>query len=251
MSDIIPMFTSDYSLNSVLKIKEAGKSKKGGPISIIDACIEHKIKNPFFLEKTMSGIIDAYKHSEAAGLKMRFGYKVTTCADDQDKTPESKLTESRVNVFIKNGKGGIGYYDLIALHNHSTKNGFYEKPRISWDNLKKFWTPNLLLAIPFYGSFIHRNLLEGTQCVPDFSFTDPFIFEELNNNLPFDSLIKKGLDRLDLNFERVPVQSIYYYSPDHFDSFLTYECIQRRSCLSKPNISHMASKEFNLTKLFN
>ena len=87
--------------------------------------------------------------------------------------------------------------------------GFYYRPRMDFENLKKLWSnDDLVLAVPFYDSFIYKNLLTYNACVPDFSFTEPVFFTE-NNSLPFDNLIKEYKNKIHLKTK--VVYNVMYY----------------------------------------
>src|SRR6478736_6011086 len=139
----LPLFVSDFSLKSILRWKEKAKSKANGPSSIVDLALENDLSEVFTVESTMSGFIDAFKYTKDAGLKLRFGYRVTVVNDAENKTDESLKEECKIIIFIKGGSHG--YYDLIRIHNFCTVNGFYKIPRIDYKTLKKLWTKNLQL----------------------------------------------------------------------------------------------------------
>ena len=114
--------------------------------------------------------------------------------------------------------------------------------------LKNLWDDkDLLLCVPFYDSFLHRNTLENTVCVPEFTFTKPTFFLE-DNGVPFDDLLKdRVMSYVEMNgFETQDVKSIFYACREDFKAYLTFRCINNRSTLNKPNLDHMCSDEFCL-----
>jgi DNA polymerase-3 subunit alpha len=159
-----------------------------------------------------------------------------------DKTDESRNKNSKIILFFKNKKG---YESLTKLFSTAAKDGFYYEPRLDYSILKQNWSDNLILAIPFYDSFIFNNTLKNSICVPQFDFTKPVIFIE-NNDLPFDLIIKdKMLSFAKENkLEIFNTKSIYYNSRKDFKTYLTFRCINNRSVLNKPEIEHMSSNEF-------
>ena len=111
-------------------------------------------------------------------------------------------------------------------------------------SLKKLWSDNLILAAPFYDSFVYQNNFTYSICVPEFSFCDPIFFIE-NNNLPMDRLLeKKVLSYASDKYEVYNTQSIYYENKEDFLSYLTFRCISKRTTLNKPNLEHCSSNEF-------
>ena len=101
-----------------------------------------------------------------------------------------------------------------------------------------------MLCVPFYDSFLFKNVLTYNACVPDFSFTDPVFFTE-DNGLHFDNLIQqKVAEYCEDSYEMKSAKSIYYENKKDFKPYLTFRCINNRTPLNKPNFDHMCSDEF-------
>ena len=123
------------------------------------------------------------------------------------------------------------YYRNDSKFKHLEKN---------WDN------EDLLLAVPFYDSFLFYNTLTTRICLPSFEFTNPVFFEE-TNSLPFDEIVTSSVMSFTKDGELHPVtktQSIFYNNKKDFKSYLTFRCINNRSSLEKPQLNHMGSNEF-------
>jgi len=245
---MLPLFTTHFSLRSILTTEQQGKTKAGSPDSIIDIAKEHELSDLYVCENTMSSFLDIYKNLKEIKCNLRFGLRMDVCPDLNEKTTESLAKTSRIVVWVLNQQG---YYDLIKLHNLANTTGFYKDStekysngRIDYSNLRRLWTKNLALSIPFYDSYIFKNLLERGQCIPEFGDIQPTVFVE-NNELPFDSLVTQAIETAaDKNWERVKVKSIYYKNREDFDAYLVYRAIQRRATFAKPNHSNMGSAEF-------
>lgn len=248
---MIPIFSSHFSLRSILTLEEVGKSKENGPNSIVDIAKDHDFKEVFLCDNTMSSIIEAYKNLKTINVNLNFGLKLDICPDLEEKTPESLAKTSRIIVWLSGGEQG--YYDLIKIHNLANTTGFYKEAaekysrgRIDYKNLKRLWTKNLTLSIPFYDSYIFKNLLERGQCIPEFGDIQPTIFIE-NQSLPFDHLITQAIETAaDKNWERMKTKSIYYKNKEDFDAYLVYRAIQSRQTYAKPNQPFMSSREFSV-----
>lgn len=240
---MIPLFRSNYSLSSVLTLKaftEKSSRLENRPDSIFDICKDYGQKDVFLVDNTLTGLVDAYENARSANLNLRFGYRVNVCNDMSDQTDSSIKTESKFILFAK----GNTYSDLIHLHNISTTEGIHKgKPRLDYKTLKKHWSKNLLLAVPFYDSYLYYNLLHGRECVPELSFTDPFYFNE-NNGLPFDGLLGSHLESSVGDAEVVGAKTIYHRNYDDFKAYMTYRCILNRTTFQKPNLNHFGSREF-------
>ena len=133
---------------------------------------------------------------------------------------------------------------MVKLHNISTTDGIYNgAPRLDFNTLKKYWSNNLILGIPFYDSYIYYNLLYGRECVPEMDFTEPFYFSE-NNGLPFDSLLNTHLESIVKGHEIVKSKTIYHRTYKDFKAYMTYRCILNRTTFQKPELRHFGSQEF-------
>jgi len=243
-SKILPFFKSHYSIGkSILTLDKAGTSGQDGSISIIDLVKDNNLKRAFLVEENMSSFLDAFKNFASIKVPFFYGLRLELCPNIEDKSEESISKSSKIIIFAKNGEG---YKNLIKIYTIASTNGFYYVPRIDENKLAQFWNEdNLTLCIPFYDSFIFKNVMTYSICCPEFAFTKPtFIIE--NNNLPFDKIVEKKI----LNFckdpnKRILAKSIYYNKKEDFKSYLTFRCINNRTTLSKPNLEHMGSNEFS------
>ena len=241
----IPVFKSHYSLGrSILTLSNENNEDKIAPDSIIDICKKNKLKEFFLAEDSMGGFLEAYQNSKENKLQLIYGLRLTICADMLTKNEESLSSNCKYIIFIKNTQG---YKDLIKINDLAAKEGFYYEPRIDFQHLQSFWTKNLMLCVPFYDSFIFKNILEGKTCIPEFEFIDDVSFFIEDNNLPFDDLLKKGVLEFTNDGNDYPVirsQSIYYNNREDFKAYLTFRCINKRTTLNKPNLEHMCSDTF-------
>ena len=110
----------------------------------------------------------------------------------------------------------------------------------NWNN------KDLILAVPFYDSFIFYNCLTTNICVPELDFTEPVFFEE-DNDLPFDDIVSsamKDFTKDGSKYNTLKAQSIYYKNKQDFKAYLTFRCVNNRSTLDKPQLDHMGSDGF-------
>ena len=147
----------------------------------------NNMEDMFLVDDNMSGFLEAYVNSTEANLKLIFGLRVLVGTDKEDKTEESLKKFCKFIIFAKDKKG---YEKLIKIYSDASVNGFYYTPLTDYKFLKSIWDDkHLNLCIPFYDSFIFRNVLENCVCVPELDFTEPTFFIE-DNGLPFDKLLK-------------------------------------------------------------
>jgi DNA polymerase III alpha subunit len=242
---MIPIFKSHYSIGkSILTLKEKGSSISNGPNSIIDLCLKNKIEDMYLVDDSMSGFLEGYLNAASAKLNFKFGLRISICDDLEEKGEEALSKTSKVVIFANSKKG---YEALIKIYTKAAQKGFYYEPRIDYKSLAEFWSEkDLTLMIPFYDSFLHKNALCGSVCVPDFKFTEP-VFSVEENDVPFNFLIKNHIEKFaGKNNEIIKTKSIYYNNKEDFKAYLTFRCINNRTSLDKPNLDHMTSDEFCL-----
>jgi len=239
---MIPLFKSHYSLGRSILTLEDKSERDEYPDSIIQIAKENKLSEIFLVEDNMSSFLEAYTNTKNNNIKLNYGLRVSVTENISDKTDESRLKNSKFILFFKNKKG---YELLTKLFSIAAKDGFYYEPRLDYSTVEKNWTEDLILAIPFYDSFIFNNTLKNTICVPQLNFTKPIAFIE-DNDLPFDLIVKEKMlsfaEKNDL--EVFNTKSIYYNSKKDFKTYLTFRCINNRSILNKPELDHMTSNEF-------
>jgi len=239
---VVPIFRSNYSLTSILTLDKASSEqdrKKNRADSVFDICHDNGIKDVFIADNNLSGLVEAYENSQTAGLNLRYGFRVNVCNNMDDKTEASIKTEGKLIIFAKRDN----FKDLIKLHNIATTVGIYDgRPRLDYSTIKKNWTKNLLMVIPFYDSFIFNNLLYGHECIPDIDFANPYICIE-DNSLPFDELVKNQIIS-SIKYDQIQTKTVYYNKRADFNAYMTYRCILNRTNFQKPELSHFGSTEF-------
>jgi len=240
----VPLWTSHYSGRSILTLDK--ESPEIGPRSILDICKKNNIKDVYLVESVMTGFLEAYTNCKELDLNLRFGLKLII-TDDASGKEESLKNESKIILFIKNSKG---YKDLIKIWAWANENGFYYVPRIDWKNFNKLITNNLIIAFPFYDSFVAKNTMTFAEIIPSLSGKPHTFFIE-ENCLPFDNIIKEALElycSADHGCTLTPAQSIFYENPENFKAYQSFRCILNKSKLSKPELDYMSSDTFNFER---
>ena len=181
---MIPLFKSHHSIGrSILTLAKPENVEEGGSDSIIALCKQYGITNPFLVEDSMSGFLEAALHMQEAELGMRFGLRMDCVDNMYANDDDRKKSLHKIVIFINNRQG---YNDLLKIHNYQKgQDDFLGRPYTDCGALKDLWTDNLTLAIPFYDSYLFNNNFTFGACIPSFEFTDPAYFIE-DNNLPFD-----------------------------------------------------------------
>ena len=183
----------------------------------------------YFVEDSMTGFPEAFRKF---GDRLRFGLRFSMFNEDRNEESESKM--------IAFANGDTGAKELYKLFTEQSDIKI-AKP---WDSTK-----NLQYVVPFYDSFLHKNLTTFSNCVVDLPSDVPFILED--NNLPFDCLIEDKILSYCKNHANkcLPGKSIYYETKEDVLAFQTYKLICNRRIgrtydLSNPGLDHFGSDEF-------
>jgi DNA polymerase III alpha subunit len=245
--EILPIFYSDSSGRSINVWWSEKDTNPDSPQSIVTLAKKAGLKEVYFVSNRFYDMISAWKLCEENELQLIFGLELWICNNPEEHTDASIINESKVIIFMKNGDG---YKDLIKLYSKiftNIQNKYYHY-RGSWSILKEFWTDNLLLTIPFFDSFLHKNtLIHESAIIPDFP-VNPIFLEEINSNIPFAPLIKEALINFTKNnYEIVKTKTIYY--PDYTDStaWIVFRSIKERSSFNKPQLDYCCSDSFCLS----
>ena len=206
---MIPIFTSHYSIGkSILTLNQPNLENTDGSDSVFDIVKENNIKQLVLVENSLTGFPQAFTTAKSLGVELIFGLKLS-CGEQKH----------QVILFAKNARG-CKKLNLIF----STKSA--KDNCVSIPSLKENWSKDLLMVIPFYDSFIYKNLMQFENCTPDIKSFKPTFFLEYNN-LPFDSMVReKTIDFCKANnYDTEEVKSIKYKNKCDLEAFQTYQCI--------------------------
>ena len=196
-------------------------------------CADENIEEIFLVEDTMTGFPEAFR---TFCDKLRFGFRFSIYNEDLSEESESKM--------IACPNGDAGAKELYSLYTKS-----FDKKIVSpWE-----FTKNIQYVVPFYDSFLHKNLTSFSNCMIDLPSNVPFFIER--NGLPFDMILEeKIVDYVTNTFgnakENIELaKSIYYENIEDVSAFQTYKCIcnrkpGRQSSLSNPRLDHFGSDRF-------
>jgi DNA polymerase III alpha subunit len=236
---MVPLFTSHYSIGkSILTLEHPDKQSDGGPTSVFSIAQKNNLKEVFLVENSLTGFPQALSMAAELGIQLCFGLLLKICEQDH-----------KVIIFAKNSEG-------CAILNQIYSEAFTgDEECISCERLQKAWSDkDLMLCIPFYDSFIYKNIMTFDSCTPELSLLKPTFFIE-ENGLPFDKLIRSKVETYATSrgHDTQLAKSIYYEFEEDAEALQTYKCICSRrfgkSSLSKPNLDHFGSNEFSFESL--
>jgi DNA polymerase III alpha subunit len=243
---MIPLFKSCYSISKSILTLDPPKDLDDGPDSIFSLAISAGLKDLYLVEDSMASCVTAYETSKGI-CKLNFGFRTWISANTNIPFKEDDSI-NKIIIFIKNYEG---YKRMIKIATSACVDNFDIEPRLSYETMLKHWNDDdLLLAIPFYDSFIHQNLLTKNTCLPTFNSIPLTMFVE-DNDLPFDKILDSAVrffagDK----YEIVPTKSIYYNKREDFLAWQTLKLINRKGhgsgyTLEDPNLDHCSSREFS------
>lgn len=241
---MIPVFSSHYSIGrSILTLEKAAEIKEHFPVSICSIAQTHKLDKIFLIDSSFSGFQEAYRNLTEIGVQLIYGIKLHVCDNVFDKFDKGTVNDSKLYLIAKNKDG---YKELIKIYSEAATDGFYYYPRFDWERLNKI-SENIDVWVPFYDGFIHNNLLSyGVSIIPKFDKVTPKFCVE-NHDLPFDSIIKTATTNycFENNYKTILTHQIYYYRNSDIKNYQVFRCINNRSTLTKPNLSHFSSDSFS------
>ena len=240
---MIPLFKSHYSIGkSILTLNDPTHDKDGGADSIFSLLLKNNINDLVLVEDSLTGFLEARKTSFNNEINLIFGLRVSLESFEDQSEHNSK---HKVVIFARND-AGCKLINKIYSEIYSKCNGVG-----NYNILKKHWNEDsLLLAVPFYDSFLYYNSFSFSNCIPYFSFCNPIFILE-NNNLPTDLILNDIILKYCKikNHETLKAKSIFYNKRSDLESYQTYKCICNRSfgknqSLSNPGFDGLGSREF-------
>lgn len=255
MNNIIPIFKTHGSLGRA-NITAWGKKDykkddgnydwpipESSPVSIGGIVEKYKLDKVVVIDDSFLSLPGL--HSLLKENQLIFGVNFICCQDAKDKSEASLKTEHKISILMKNGPG---YQDLVKIHNlvHTNQDYFYYRTRIDFNILKENWTDNLLLLIPPYDNFIHKNSLYDSVCVPDFGQIKP-IMTFARMNLPFDYLLEDSIKKYaeSFKYELMECHPVYYFSEWDIKPYMNFRAIENRGTFVNPELGDFCSPDFS------
>lgn len=236
MPDVIPFFKTHNSIGkSILTVSD-----------VFRLAGDNRLDSVVLIEDMMIGFPEALRLSKKTGIKLIYGIRFDICNSLEESYEDIVSSRCKMIAIMKNDDG---YKDLIKLYTSVHTN---DKKCIDYKILRDIWdsSSNIDFGLPFYDSFIAKNCLTLSNCLPDFGIKSPFVCVE-NNCHPFDDIVQDRVKQYcSINENRIVFcKSIYYENYDDFDSYTVYRLICGRSVygnstLDKPNLPHFGSNKF-------
>lgn len=201
----------------------------------------------------MFGVIDFYKTAIKEGIKPIIGCEVYTAARGlRDKDPNYDKYQGHLVLLAKNMEG---YKNLIKIVSTSYVEGFYYKPRVDMEELKKHNKGIIALSACLAGdvarALMNRNYEKAKQFAIDYRDIfgeENFFLEIQDHNLPEQKEVNSGLVKLskETGIPLVATNDVHYVNKEDSKIHDVLMCIQMGKTLNDPNRMRFGSDEFYL-----
>ena len=220
MSDFVHLHNhSHYSLQDAACTVE----------SLVQATVENNMHAIALTDHgVMYGATEFYRKATESGIKPIIGVEAYIMIEgSRFDRGEKELTGKRrtkgYHHIVLLAKNDIGYKNLIKLCTVGHQEGFYYKPRIDYDVLRKYKEglicTSACLAGPISANLLNGNYdkaLEMASVYKDI-FDDDFYLELQDHGLDNDKIILEGMPKISkqLGIKLVATNDIHYIKQDH------------------------------------
>lgn len=244
--DLNLCFFSDDSGRSVLNTWKKKECVEGGSKSIITIAKDLGLQKFIYISPNFHSFVQCMKNAEEENLQMVFGLEVLMCADRHVHSEESVATNHKVILFMKNS---AGYKDLIKLYSawKTEKENKYYKYRFDFKGLKQHFTQNMILAIPFFNSFLYTNtFIHGANIVPDYSTEELVLMREIGSEHPHEYLTNLAIDNFnkDRKYKEINTKTAFCENRADFDALTVFRTIHEKTEYHKPELPFFCSDAF-------
>ena len=198
----------------------------------------------------MYGAIEFYKTCKAAGIKPIIGCEIYINAQAHRSSRDPKIPYHHLILLAYNLEG---YYNLAKINTIAHMEGFYYKPRIDKETLRRYSSGLIGLSACLQGE-VNLNLSEGHFDVAevaaleyiDIFGKENFFFEMQDHGLAEQKPMNQGLRKLaaKLGLRTVITNDVHYLHQSHARAHEVMLCIQTSTVMSDPKRMKYGSDEF-------
>jgi len=221
-----PLFKSQFSIGrSILT-----------PEKILNIAKENSLDRVVLVEDSFYGFRVFNQLFQEEGIPFVFGLRLPVINDESS----AEEMPSKLIFFAKNNDG------IRTLKRLYSDASLEDCRSLILNRYDKEDFKNVLIAVPFYDSYIFNNLFYFGLTHLKVDHLDPVYFIE-DNNHPFDFQIKAVIDGLPVKTSKV--KTILHENKDDFHAFQMYKAACSRSqgkspVFQNPNLNHFCSDEF-------
>ena len=200
----------------------------------------------------MYGCIEFYKICKQYGIKPIIGCEIYVANKSMHiKNPDKDNFTSHLILLVKNE---IGYKNLLKIVSASFLEGFYYKPRVDIEFLRKHSEGLIALSACLSGGiskYILKDDIEGSKklvCTYKEIFKDDFYLELQNHGISRQLKVNKFLVEFSKEFsvELVVTNDVHYINKEDSEAHDVLICIQTASNIEETNRMKYEGEEFYL-----
>ena len=235
---------TEYSLlDGAARIKDLVKAAKEQNMKAL-AITDHGV---------MFGVLDFYKEAKKHGIKPILGCEVYVAPRSmQDK--EVKIDDSHYHLVLL-AENNEGYQNLLHLVSLGFTEGFYYKPRVDKETLRKYSKGLIALSACYAGevaqAIVKSDLEEAKRVASEYNniFGQGNFYLELQNHFLQDQAeINNGVIAIanELGIPLVATNDLHYVKRDHAKVQDVLLCIQTGKTVDEENRMKFETEEFYL-----
>ena len=204
---------------------------------------------------TMYGAIEFYKKARERGIKPIIGNEVYVALDSRHLN-RPKIDDKRHHLVLL-AKNKIGYKNLIKLTTLSHLEGFYYKPRVDKESLKKYSKGLIAMSACLQGEIpglvVAGQLKKARKSAQEYMeiFGKDNFYLELHD---FPTLYKQGKNpdpelikiARELDIPLVATNDVHYLNPDDAETQDILVCIQTNKKVTDEKRLSMVGEDFSL-----
>lgn len=231
---------SEYSLlDGAIRLKELCAFAKENNMPAV-AMTDHGV---------MYGAIDFYRTAKDAGVKPLVGCEVYVYQGELSEKVQSK---NHLNHLVLLAKDKQGYANLVKLVSIAHCDGFYYKPRVNFELIKKYSKGLICLSACVAGEvadlILNQELAQAKERAQQYKdlFKDDYYIELQDHGLDKQKRSNPDLIRIakELDIKLVITNDSHYLRKDDADWHDTLLCLQTNALKSDENRFHFPNNEF-------
>ncbi|WP_130807687.1 DNA polymerase III subunit alpha [Senegalia massiliensis] len=201
----------------------------------------------------MYGVVDFYKKAKKRDIKPIIGCEVYISKGDYRRKDRDK-DKSQYHLVLL-AENNTGYRNLIKIVSEGFVNGFYYKPRVDFEILKKY-KEGIIVLSGCLGGELQRNLINGNydkavEIAKQYRDTfgkDNYFLEIQDHGIKEQKLVNQSMFKLseELGIELVATNDVHYIEKKDSKFHDVLLCIQTGKTIDEENRMKFPSSEFYL-----
>jgi DNA polymerase-3 subunit alpha len=199
------------------------------------------------------GVVEFYEQAIARGLKPVIGCEVYVAP--RSRRDKESHTDSNYAHLVLLAENQVGYKNLMTLSSLGFTEGFYYKPRIDYEILRKHSEGLIGLSACLAGDIprlleqgLYNEAVTAANRLNDIFGQGHFYLELQDHGLPGQKRINEGLVRIsrDTGIPLVATNDVHYVNREDADAHDILLCIQTGKTIDDPDRMRFDSPEFYL-----